>query len=70
MQSDVVKHKWERIREQTKQWWAELTDEDLMDVDGDRDKLIALIRRKYGYSQEEAAEELERRLSEYERFVR
>jgi hypothetical protein len=40
-----------------------------MHINGDRAKLIALIQRKYGRSREEAEEELERRLSEYERFV-
>lgn len=51
----MVKHRWQRIREQTKRWWGELTDNDLMHIDGDRDKLIALIQRKYGRSREEVS---------------
>jgi hypothetical protein len=29
MESSVLKHKWEHIREQVKEWWTDLTDADL-----------------------------------------
>jgi uncharacterized protein YjbJ (UPF0337 family) len=68
--ADVLKDNWQHIREQATQWWVELTDDDLIEIDGDRDKIIELIQSKCGLSRDDAEAELDRRLSEYERFVR
>ena len=46
--------------------WPKLTDEDLERIDGRRDELAACLRRRYGYSEEEA----ERAIYSFEKDVR
>jgi hypothetical protein len=44
MKADILKQQWDEVREQARRWWVDLTDEDLKDIDGDRDKLIQLLQ--------------------------
>jgi uncharacterized protein YjbJ (UPF0337 family) len=48
-----------------KQWWGQLTDDDLDRVDGKRDKLVGLLQEKYGYARDKAEEEIDRRLNQF-----
>lgn len=45
---------WKQIRGHAKQWWAELTDDDLDEICGRREKLAGAIQKRYGRSREEA----------------
>ena len=67
MNSDVLKGKWKQVRGEAKKWWGELTDDELDQIDGERDKLVGKVQEHYGRSKEEAEKEVDRRLSEYER---
>lgn len=49
------------MRGQAKEWWGTLTDNDLEQIDGRRDKLVAFLQACDGDSREKAEEELERR---------
>jgi uncharacterized protein YjbJ (UPF0337 family) len=60
MNSDVFAGKWKQMRGQAKEWWGKLTDDDLEQIDGKRDKLVGLLQERYGYSREKAEEELKR----------
>ncbi len=66
MNRDVLEGNWKQMRGQVKEWWGELTDDDLDRIDGKKDKLIGRLQERYGYSRERAEEEVNRRLSEYE----
>jgi len=46
---------------QVKQWWGDLTDDDLDHIDGSTDKLIGRLQERYGYAKEDAAKEVDRR---------
>lgn len=70
MHAEILKDKWQHIRQLMRQWWVELTDDDLIEINGDRDKVIELIQTKCGMSRDEAEAELEQRLSDYVRFMR
>ena len=52
------------MRGQIKEWWGKLTDDDLEKIGGKFDKLIGLLQEKYGYTQQQAEEEFNRRLKE------
>ena len=52
------------MRGQAKVWWGKLTDDDLEKVGGKFDQLIGLLQEKYGYTQQQAEEEFNRRLKE------
>ncbi|WP_448335628.1 CsbD family protein [Bellilinea sp.] len=61
MNNDIFEGKWKQLRGQAKIWWGELTDDDLEKVNGKLDKLLGLLQEKYGYTRQQAEEELEKR---------
>ena len=67
MNTDVLKGKWKQIRGEAKKWWGELTDDELDQIDGERDKLVGKVQERYGWTKEEARAEVNRRLKDYER---
>jgi uncharacterized protein YjbJ (UPF0337 family) len=61
MNNNIFEGKWKQIRGQAKVWWGKLTDDDLDKVNGNFDKLIGLLQIKYGYTQQQAEAEFEKR---------
>jgi uncharacterized protein YjbJ (UPF0337 family) len=61
MNADELRGKWNQFKGSAKQKWAKLTDDDLMAIDGQRDRLIGKIQERYGIAREEA----ERQLNEW-----
>ena len=66
MNKDVFEGKWKQIRGKAKGWWGKLTDDDLDRAAGKSDVLTGMLQEKYGYTRERAAQEIEKRLSEFE----
>ena len=62
MNADILKGKWKQLRGQVKQWWGDLTDDDLDSIEGSMDKLVGVLQERYGYAKEKAEEEINRRL--------
>lgn len=54
MASDVLKGKWMQLRGQIKEKWGELTDDEIDQIEGRRDRLIGKLQEKYGYTRQEA----------------
>lgn len=63
MNGDVFAGKWKQMRGEGKEWWGQLTDDDLEQVDGKCDKLVGLLQERYGYAREKAEEEINRRVA-------
>jgi len=61
MNNNVFEGKWKQMRGQAKVWWGKLTDDDLEKVGGNFDKFIGLLQEKYGYTQQQAKEEFQKR---------
>ena len=61
MNKNVFEGKWKQMRGQAKVWWGKLTDDDLDKVEGNFDKFSGLLQEKYGYTQKQVEEELEKR---------
>jgi len=66
MNKDIVEGKWKQIRGEAKAWWGKLTDDDLDRAAGKFDVLTGLLQEKYGYTREAAADEIDKRVTEYE----
>ena len=65
MNQDILAGKWKQMRGELKTWWGKLTDDDFERIGGQKDKLIGLLQERYGYTREQAEQEVERRLQEY-----
>ena len=65
--NDVLAGNWKQMKGQVKEWWGDLTDDDITKIDGKRDKLVGAIQERYGYDKARADMEVTRRLDEYER---
>jgi uncharacterized protein YjbJ (UPF0337 family) len=66
MNKDIVEGKWKQVRGEAKSWWGKLTDDDLDRAAGKFEVLAGLLQEKYGYTRERAADEIDKRVTEYE----
>lgn len=56
---DVLQGKWKQIRGKVKQQWGKLTDDQLDRIGGRYDELTGLIQEKYGYTREQAKQQVD-----------
>ncbi|HKT11213.1 MAG TPA: CsbD family protein [Terriglobia bacterium] len=54
-----VERKWNQVKGPAKTNWAKLTDKDLDQVAGRKDKLIDLLQERYGIARVEAVKEVD-----------
>jgi len=66
MNKDIVEGKLKQMRGEAKAWWGKLTDDDLDRAAGKLDVLAGLLQEKYGYTRQHAADEIDKRVTEYE----
>ena len=57
MNEDILKGKWHEIQGEVKKQWGKLTDDDLMMISGQKEKLIGVLQTKYGYTKDKAEDE-------------
>ena len=50
---------WKQIKGKVKEAWANLTDDDLESVEGQRDQLAGKIEERYGIAKEEAEKQVQ-----------
>lgn len=48
MEKEYFKGQWNQLKGNVKKSWGKLTDDELLKVEGDYDKVIGLIQEKYG----------------------
>jgi len=66
MNHDIFVGHWKQMRGTLKSWWGKLSDDDFEWIEGQKDKLIGLVQEKYGYTRDQAREEVDRRFNEYD----
>jgi len=66
MNKHILEGNWKQMRGEAKAWWGKLTDNDLDRVAGKFEVLVGLLEEKYGYTHEQAADEIDRRVTNYE----
>jgi len=54
MNKDILKGKWLEIKGRVKERWGKLTNNDLGEIEGKNEKLLGLLRKKYGYIRNKA----------------
>jgi uncharacterized protein YjbJ (UPF0337 family) len=66
MNKDLLESKWGQIRDLLKEKFSNLTEEDMRQINGHYDQLVAKLEQKYGYTREEAEERI--RSLNFDRF--
>lgn len=66
MNKDILEGKWEQLKGAVREKWGDLTDDDLTQINGSREKLLGKIQEAYGQSREDA----EREIKEWEKTSR
>lgn len=59
MNADQIKGKWNQLKGDVKKQWGNLTDDDLIKAEGNRDKFVGVIQERYGKAKAEAEKEVE-----------
>lgn len=54
MAEDMFKGAWKQLKGNVKKQWGKLTDDDLMEIDGNKDILVGKLQERYGYSKAQA----------------
>ena len=54
MTDDIFKGQWKQVRGRAKEWWGNLTDDDLDTIDGKREQLVGKLQEKYDVFQGQA----------------
>ena len=53
MNSNQFKGEWKQFKGELKSKWGDLTDDDLLEAEGDYDKFLGVIQKRYGDKKEE-----------------
>lgn len=56
---EQIAGKWKQVRGEAKKKWGELTDDELMQVEGNRDILVGKIQEKYGITKEDVNKQID-----------
>lgn len=57
MNWDQIQGKWEQAKGSLRAKWGDLTDDEVEQVAGNRDKLVGKLQERYGLAREEAENE-------------
>ena len=58
MNWDIVEGKWGQLKGSIKEQWGKLTDDELTEIAGNRDKMAGKLQERYGWTKEEADDKL------------
>ena len=59
MNWDIIEGKWEQLKGSVKEKWGDLTDDDLTQMAGSRDRLAGKLQERYGIAKEEADRQID-----------
>jgi uncharacterized protein YjbJ (UPF0337 family) len=65
MNKDMIKGKWNEMQGDIKARWGQLTDDELTQVEGNYDKLVGTIQKKYGFAKDKVERELDEFFAAY-----
>ncbi len=61
MDWNVIEGKWKQLKGKAREEWGDLTDDDLEQVGGSKDRLVGKLQERYGYAKDDA----ERRVDDW-----
>ncbi len=57
MNWDQIEGNWKQFQGEAKRRWGKLTDDDMTQISGNKDKLLGKLQERYGYAREQAEKE-------------
>jgi uncharacterized protein YjbJ (UPF0337 family) len=66
MNKDIVEGKWKQVKGKVRDWWGDVTDDDVTRINGKFETFVGVLQERYGYSREQAEEEIDRFMREYD----
>ena len=58
MNQDQFEGRWKELKGKVKQQWGKLTDDDMLQIEGNQDALIGRVQQRYGVAREEAEKQV------------
>jgi uncharacterized protein YjbJ (UPF0337 family) len=65
MDANVFQGQWQKLKGDIRSKWVKLTDDDVEQIAGNKDKLVGALQERYGYMWDEAQRTVDRYLDEY-----
>ena len=59
MNNDILQGKWEQLKGKARIKWGKLTNDDIDQIRGERQKLVGKLRERYGLAQERAESDVD-----------
>ena len=59
MNWDVIQGKWKQLKGSVKEKWGELTDDEIDQINGNKDVLAGKLQEKYGWAKNDAEREID-----------
>lgn len=59
MNWDIVEGKWDQLKGAVKEKWGDLTDDDLTQMAGNREKMAGKLQERYGWTKQDAERNLD-----------
>ncbi len=58
MNWDIIEGKWNQLKGSVREKWGDLTDDEVTEMAGKKDRLAGKLQEKYGWTKEEADEQI------------
>lgn len=59
MNWDIVEGKWKQFKGSVQEKWGELTNDELDQINGNKDQLAGKLQEKYGWTKDEADKQID-----------
>ena len=59
MNTDVFQGRWQQLKGKARVKWGKLTNDDIDQISGERDKLVGKLRERYGLERDKAEVEVD-----------
>ncbi|HEY9040026.1 MAG TPA: CsbD family protein [Roseovarius sp.] len=59
MNWDTIKGNWKQLTGEAKSQWGKLTDDDIQQAEGEREKLVGKVQERYGLAKDEAERQVD-----------
>lgn len=60
MNAEMLKGKWNQLQGDVKKQWSKLTNDDISYINGEEESLIGKLQELYGYTKEQAKEQVDK----------